>query len=108
MSTGSDRIESGGRPLSSEVDEKRSRLVLASYNIRYAVGSYLIGSGLLRKIGYNFPTDRAEAIAQNIQTAAKIFSSNEMMPKPDLLALQEANKATGRAGKHAGARAQSE
>ena len=99
MSTRSDRIEFGGRPLSSEADQKRSRLLLASYNIRYAVGSYLIGSGMLRKIGYNFPTARAEAIAHNIREAAKIFSSNELLPRPDILALQEADKETGRSGK---------
>ncbi len=74
------------------------RLVLASYNIRYAVGSGLISSGLMRKVGYNFPTHRAEAVAQNIRTAAAAFSNNSLLPPPDILALQEADKATARAG----------
>jgi endonuclease/exonuclease/phosphatase family metal-dependent hydrolase len=100
-----DRIEHGNRAASGEVPEKRSRLVLASYNIRYAVGSYLIASGLLRKVGYNFPTNRTEAINRNISQAAKAFVNNELLPPPDILALQEADKETGRAGKqHVAAR----
>ena len=75
-----------------------SRLVLASYNIRYAVGSHLISSGLMRKLGYNFPTDRAAAVLRNIRTAAAIFSGNSLLPPPDILALQEADKETARAG----------
>jgi endonuclease/exonuclease/phosphatase family metal-dependent hydrolase len=90
------RIEIGGPelPLGSRVD----RLVLASYNIRYAVGSHLISSGLMRKVGYNFPTERAAAIAKNIRTAAAAFSNNSVLPPPDILALQEADKETARAG----------
>jgi len=76
----------------------RSSLVLASYNIRYAVGSHLISSGLLRKIGINVPRPRGEAIAKNLKTAARVFSDNTLLPQPDILALQEADKETGRAG----------
>lgn len=98
-------IEIGSGELFSEAAEKRSRLVLASYNIRYAVGSYLIASGLMRKFGYNFPTRRAEAIRQNLSVAAEIFSNNVLLPPPHILALQEADKGTGRAGKqHVAAR----
>ena len=99
MNLSTDSIERGNARQASESADKRSRLVLASYNIRYAVGRYLIASGLLRKVGYNFPTRRAEAIRQNIRLAAQIFSNNELLPPPDILALQEADKATGRAGK---------
>ena len=99
LSGSHDRIEIVGLAPLLEPFEKRSRVVLASYNIRYAVGSYLIGSGLLRKVGYNPPTDRAEAIRRNIRHAAKTFSDNELLPPPDILALQEADKETGRAGK---------
>jgi endonuclease/exonuclease/phosphatase family metal-dependent hydrolase len=81
----------------ADLSEKPS-LVLASYNIRYAVGRYLISSGLLRKIGYNFPRRRAEAIKQNVAAAARAFSENRLLPAPDILALQEADRATGRAG----------
>ena len=72
--------------------------MLASYNIRYAVGSHLISSGLMRKLGYNFPTDRAAAVRRNICTAAATFSGNSLLPPPDILALQEADKETARAG----------
>lgn len=79
-------------------DLDRSSLVLASYNIRYGVGRYLISSGLLRKIGINLPTRRAQAIALNLKIAAATFSDEALLPRPDILALQEADKATGRAG----------
>jgi len=81
----------------SDPSDKRS-LVLASYNIRYGVGRYLIWSGLLRKLGYNFPIHRAEAIGRNIKIAADAFANNRLLPPPDILALQEADKMTGRAG----------
>lgn len=81
----------------SDPSGKRS-LVLASYNIRYGVGRYLILSGLLRKLGYNFPRQRAEAINRNINLAARAFCDNQVLPAPDILALQEADKMTGRAG----------
>lgn len=81
------------------------RLTLASYNIRYAVGRYLIASGLGRKIGYNFPRPRVEAIDQNIRLAARAFTENSLLPPPDILALQEADKGTARAGgQHVAAR----
>ena len=91
------RIESGNASAVRETSA-RSRLVLASYNIRYAVGSQLISSGLLRKVGYNFPTDRAAAVRRNIRSAATAFSNNLLLPPPDILALQEADKETARAG----------
>ena len=81
-------------------DHDRSSLVLASYNIRYGVGSHLISSGVLRKLGVNPPRRRAEAVALNLKTAARVFSDNTLLPQPDILALQEADKATGRAGGH--------
>ena len=91
--------------LSEQTDRRRSKLVLASYNIRYAVGRRLISSGLLRKAGLNFPRNRADAVARNIHTAALAFSDNTLLPRPDILALQEADKETGRAGKqHVAAR----
>src|SRR5712692_514005 len=98
-------IEIGNQTATPEEAGKRSSLILASYNIRYAVGSHLISSGLLRRVGYNFPRPRPEAVAQNIQTAARAFSDNVLLPPPDILALQEADKETGRAGgQHVAAR----
>ena len=92
-------IEIGNRESGSGNESgDRSSLVLASYNIRYAVGRYLISSGLLRKAGINLPRLRAKAVARNLKTAARVFSDNALLPRPDILALQEADKATGRAG----------
>ncbi len=98
-------IEFGNQRATAEQLEPRAKLVLASYNIRYAVGSHLIPSGLGRKIGYNFPRARAAAITRNIERTARAFSDNGLLPPPDILALQEADKETGRAGgQHVAAR----
>ena len=91
-------IELGNQTALAEANEPRSQLVLASYNIRYAVGSHLIPSGLLRRVGYNFPRPRPQAVSRNIQTAARIFSESKLLPRPDIIALQEADKETARAG----------
>lgn len=83
----------------------QSSIVLASYNIRYGVGSRLISSGLWRKLGINPPRRRAAAIARNLKTAARVFSDHHLLPPPDILALQEADKETARAGgQHVAAR----
>ena len=100
-----DGIEFGNQSASRDSTKSPERLILASYNIRYAVGRYLIASGLGRKLGYNFPRPRAEAIIQNIRTAARVFIENSLLPPPDILALQEADRMTGRAGRvHVAAR----
>ena len=78
----------------------RTNLILASYNIRYAVGRYLISSGLLRKLGINTPRHRQAAVARNIATAASAFSNGQLLPQVDILALQEADKHTARTGSH--------
>jgi len=80
--------------------DNSSRLIIASYNIRYAVGQFLISSGLLRKAGFNLPHHRAEVIGENIRTAARAFSEGSLLPPVDILALQEADKGTARTGGH--------
>jgi endonuclease/exonuclease/phosphatase family metal-dependent hydrolase len=97
--TGKERIEFGNHDACVVDVSNKSSLILASYNIRYAVGRYLILSGLLRKLGYNFPRPRGEAINRNIETAARVFTDNRLLPAPDILALQETDKMTGRAGR---------
>ena len=77
-----------------------SKLVLASYNIRYAVGRFLISSGLLRKVGVSGNRKRERQVGENIRRAAEIFTTNKLMPLPDVVALQEADKRTTRAGGH--------
>jgi len=75
-------------------------IVVASYNIRYAVGRYLISGGILRKLKLSRNQRRAEQVGQNIATAAQAFSSGRLLPAVDVLALQEADKQTARAGGH--------
>jgi len=91
-------IEFGNQSASTSRAGYPARLVLASYNIRYAVGSHLIPSGLGRKVGFNFPRARSAGVNRNIETAARVFSDNTLLPPPDILALQEADKETARAG----------
>ena len=81
-------------------NQNETKLIVASYNIRYAVGRYLISSGVLRKVGINPPRHRPDAVAQNIATAAAAFSNGVLLPPVDILALQEADKQTARAGGH--------
>jgi len=105
VSTQLDRGIEFGNQESLTRDHDRSSLVLASYNIRYGVGSRLISSGLLRKIGINAPRPRTEAVGRNLKLAARVFADNVLLPQPDILALQEADKETGRAGgQHVAAR----
>src|SRR5688572_16675842 len=77
-----------------------SRLIIASYNIRYAVGQFLISTGLLRKAGFNLPRNRAQKVGQNINLAARTFSEGLRLPPVDILALQEADNGTARTGGH--------
>src|SRR5258705_704679 len=78
----SEKIEVGyadGEPRKAVVGAVSS-IIVASYNIRYAVGSYLISNGLLRKIGLRGDRKRAKYVAQNIQTAARAFSAGQLLP----------------------------
>jgi len=76
------------------------RLVIASYNIRYARGPYLITGGLRRKLGLMSLARRPEHVGQQISTAAKVFSEGTLLPRVDVLALQEADIRTKRSGGH--------
>ena len=76
------------------------KIVVASYNIRYAVGQFLISSGLLRKAGIPGSRGRDSKVANHIHAAARAFSNAAILPPVDLLALQEADKRTQRAGEH--------
>ncbi len=77
-----------------------AKLIVASYNIRYAVGRFLIPSGLLRKAGIPRNRKRAYQVGENIRIAGEVLNSGKLMPVPDVLALQEADKETARAGGH--------
>lgn len=75
-----------------------AKLVIATYNIRYAVGSFLITGGLLRRLGVSRPARRASLVNRNITKAARAFMNGLKMPPADLIALQEADRETARAG----------
>lgn len=76
------------------------KLVVASYNIRYARGPYLITGGLRRKMGLMSLARRPEHVANQISAAARAFSDGVLLPRVDVLALQEADKCTRRSGGH--------
>jgi endonuclease/exonuclease/phosphatase family metal-dependent hydrolase len=71
-------------------------IVVASYNIRYAVGQFLISGGLLRKAGLRGGRRRSEMVAEHIRAASQTLATHKI----DVLALQEADKRTNRAGGH--------
>ncbi|HEV2762294.1 MAG TPA: endonuclease/exonuclease/phosphatase family protein [Pyrinomonadaceae bacterium] len=75
-----------------------SRLVVCTYNIRYAVGSFLISGSLLRRVGVSRPGRRASLVARHVARAARALSDGRRMPPADLIALQEADRETVRAG----------
>ena len=77
-----------------------NKLVVASYNIRYARGPYLISGGVRRKIGLMSLSQRPQHVARQISTAVKAFSEGTLLPRADVLALQEADKRTRRTGGH--------
>jgi len=78
----------------------RNKLVIASYNIRYARGPYLISGGLRRKVGMMGLKRRREHVGRMISAAALAFSDGALLPRADILALQEADKRTVRTGGH--------
>lgn len=79
-------------------DSAAPRLVVATYNVRYAVGSFLISGSLLRRVGLTRPGRRPRLVARNIEAAARALSDGRRLPPPDLVALQEADRGTLRAG----------
>jgi endonuclease/exonuclease/phosphatase family metal-dependent hydrolase len=89
-----------GPPVTTPQPSTSETIVIASYNIRYARGSHLISGGLVRKTGLMRLKQRPAFIAKQISQAAKAFSEGKLLPKPDLLLLQEADKRTARAGGH--------
>lgn len=76
------------------------KLVVASYNIRYARGPYLISGGIRRKMGLMSLTGRPQHVSRQISAAARAFSDGKLLPRVDVLALQEADKETKRTGGH--------
>lgn len=91
-------IERGDFAPRASATEETTRLVVVTYNIRYAVGSHLIGGSLLRRVGLGWPGRRPRLVGQNIHTAARLLSDGTSLPCADVVALQEADRGTLRAG----------
>ncbi|HZM99911.1 MAG TPA: endonuclease/exonuclease/phosphatase family protein [Pyrinomonadaceae bacterium] len=85
---------------SNHQPSQSNKLVIASYNIRYARGPYLITGGLRRKMGLMNLARRPQHVGRMISTAARAFSDGALLPRVDILALQEADKRTKRTGGH--------
>lgn len=96
-----EKIEFGGPGDSAgeSANPEASKIIVASYNIRYAVGQFLISGGLLRKAGV-LDQQRDLKVARHIHAAAGAFSEGALLPRVDVLALQEADKRTKRTGGH--------
>ena len=97
--TDAEKLEFGPRN-NHDVDPTRSRLVIASYNIRYARGPYLISGGVRRKLGLMSLRSRPQHVSRMIADSARAFSGGQLLPLVDVLALQEADKRTARTGGH--------
>lgn len=93
-------LEFGERNNYHAGDPAPGRLIIASYNIRYARGPYLISGGLRRKLGLMNVGRRPQHVAQLISDAAGAFNAGKLLPPVDILALQEADKRTVRTGGH--------
>lgn len=96
----SEKIEFGDIEANGEPPKSKSKLIVASYNIRYAVGPFLISGGMLRKARIGTRKARARVVGKNIAVASRAFSDGKLLPRVDVLALQEADKQTARAGGH--------
>ncbi len=70
--TDSEKLELGEN--SSQQPVISNKLVIASYNIRYARGPYLISGGLRRKIGLMSLAGRPEHVGQHdLDCRARIY-----------------------------------
>jgi endonuclease/exonuclease/phosphatase family metal-dependent hydrolase len=95
--TALENVEVGSFAISSV---PRTKIVIASYNIRYAVGSFLITGSLLRRLKLARPQRRRALIGRHLHQTVEAFSNGARLPRADIIALQEADKETSRAGGH--------
>jgi endonuclease/exonuclease/phosphatase family metal-dependent hydrolase len=79
-------------------ETERKSLIIASFNIRYAVGSFMITGSLLRRVGLALPRRRKRLVQRHLQEAASALTDGVRLPPVDILALQEADVGTVRAG----------
>ena len=95
--TDAEKLEFGTNQFDSPAP---SKLVVASYNIRYARGPYLISGGILRKLGLLNKSARPRVVGRYIDKTVEAFTEGQLLPPVDVLALQEADKRTVRTGGH--------
>lgn len=93
-------VESGSFAASDSELTERAKLVIATFNIRYAVGSFLISGSLGRRVGLTRPGRRSRLISKHLRQASRAFVDGACLPPVDVLAVQEADKKTLRAGGH--------
>lgn len=98
--TDAEKLEFGPQRDHHPAATNQNKLVVASYNIRYARGPYLISGGVRRKLGLMNLRERPQHVGKLIADAARAFSSGALLPRVDVLALQEADKRTRRTGGH--------
>ncbi|MGH9942823.1 MAG: endonuclease/exonuclease/phosphatase family protein [Pyrinomonadaceae bacterium] len=91
-------VEALPHPALGESSTTPDKVVIATYNIRYGVGSFLITGSLFRRAGLTRPGRRAALIERHLKRAARAFSEGKLMPPADIIALQEADRFTKRAG----------
>jgi len=91
-------VELGSFAPRAAQEHDTARCVIATFNIRYAVGRFLFSGWALRKAGFAYARPRPLAVARNIAAAAAAFADGRLMPRADLIALQEADRETERAG----------
>jgi endonuclease/exonuclease/phosphatase family metal-dependent hydrolase len=89
-------IRFGGSEAARSEHSNRSTFILSTFNIRYAVGSRLISGSLQRRLGLTGHSRRLDVINKNIKTAADFLSDGKHIPRPDIVALQEADVGTAR------------
>ncbi len=85
---------------SAHTQPRQQSLVVASFNIRYAVGSFLITGSVGRRLGLTWPARRPRLVARHLSVGARALSDGRLLPPADIVALQEADKLTARAGRH--------
>lgn len=98
--TDSEKLEFGENSNHQPAVSNDNKFVIASYNIRYARGPYLISGGLRRKMGLMGLSRRPQHVGRLISAAARAFSDGRLLPRADVIALQEADKGTVRTGGH--------
>jgi endonuclease/exonuclease/phosphatase family metal-dependent hydrolase len=98
VSQAESEIESGDFATQTTSVEESRRLVVVTYNIRYAVGSHLIGGSVLRRAGLGWPGRRPTLVGSNLRKASGLLSDGAYLPRADVVALQEADRGTLRAG----------